>query len=110
MLRQETALPDWLSPASAFVVTSVLASMFGGHLRVLRDKPRDGLEMLAAAHAAQAGALLIVTVALAARRLGRGGVVVGDGRRARSSRGGGSVRGRWMCTAWCFCASPPCGW
>lgn len=65
VLNQETLLPHWLAPASAFVVTSVLAMMFGGHLRVLRDKPRDGLEMLGAAHAAQAGALLIVTVALA---------------------------------------------
>lgn len=65
VLSQETLLPHWLASASAFVTTSMLAMMFGGHLRVLRDRPRNGLEMLGAAHAAQAGALLIVTIALA---------------------------------------------
>ena len=65
VLEQETLLSHWLAPASLFVVTSLLALMFGGHLRVLRDKPRSGLETLAAAHAAQAGALLVATIALA---------------------------------------------
>lgn len=65
VLDLETLLPHWLAPAAVFAATSVLAIVFGGHLRVLRDAPRTDLETLAAAHAAQAGALLIVTVALA---------------------------------------------
>ena len=88
VLNQETLLPHWLAPASAFVVTSMLAMMFGGHLRVLRDKPRNGLEMLGAAHAAQAGALLIVTIALA---LGGWVEVV-----SWLAMGVGAVAGRWI--------------
>jgi len=65
VLEHETSLEHWLAPASLFVVTSMLAVVFGGHLRVLRDRPRTDLETLAAAHAAQAGALLVVAVALA---------------------------------------------
>lgn len=65
VLHAHTALPSWLSPAALFAVTSVLGMIFGGHLRLLRDKPVTGLEILAAAHITQAAALLIVTVALA---------------------------------------------
>lgn len=65
VLDSRLGLPRWLAPAGAFGATSLLALTLGGHLRVLRDKPRTDLEVLAAAHAAQAGALLITTVALA---------------------------------------------
>ena len=65
VLRSRLGLDPWLAPAAALAVTSALATTFGGHLRVLRDQPRTDLETLAAAHAAQAGGLLIATVALA---------------------------------------------
>lgn len=65
MLEHQLGLDAWLAPAAALLVTGALALVFGGHLRVLRDQPRTDLETLAAAHAAQAGGLLVATVALA---------------------------------------------
>lgn len=64
VLKHQLSLDPWLAPAAGLVVTGALALVFGGHLRVLRDKPRTDIEALAAAHAAQAGALLVTTVAL----------------------------------------------
>ncbi|MBK7404212.1 MAG: DUF2339 domain-containing protein [Phycisphaerales bacterium] len=64
-LKSQLHLPQWLAPAGAFAVTGALALVLGGHLRVLRDRPRTPIEILAASYAAQAGALLVVTVALA---------------------------------------------
>jgi len=65
ILKHHLGLEPWLAPAAGLAVTGVLALVYGGHLRVLRDMPRTDLEALAAAHAAQAGALLATTVALA---------------------------------------------
>ncbi len=65
ILKHHLGLEPWLAPAAGLAATGVLALVFGGHLRVLRDKPRTDLEALAAAHAAQAGALLVTTIALA---------------------------------------------
>ena len=55
---------EWLSPAAGFAVMSMMALALGGHLRVLRDRPRNDVERLAAVFAVQAGALLIAAVAM----------------------------------------------
>lgn len=41
VLQSRLGLDPWLAPAAALAVTSALATTFGGHLRVLRDQPRD---------------------------------------------------------------------
>jgi len=64
ILEHNLGLASWLAPAAGLAITGSLAVVFGGHLRVLRDTPRTDIESLAAAHAAQAGALLVTTVAL----------------------------------------------
>ncbi|MFG0257251.1 MAG: DUF2339 domain-containing protein [Phycisphaerales bacterium JB043] len=56
---------DWLAPGALFVATWTLALPLGGHLRVLRDRPSTDAERLASALITQAGALLVVTIALA---------------------------------------------
>ena len=98
VLEHRTQWEHWLAPAAAFAATSAIAITFGGHLRVLRDKPRTDLETLAAAHAAQAGALLITTIALALGgwvevsawlAMGVGAVVAGRWTGARSLEGYG---------------------
>lgn len=65
VLRHGTQLSDWLAPAFAAAVTTVVASMLVGHLRLLRDWPRTDAERLGAGLAVQGGSLLIVAVALA---------------------------------------------
>lgn len=56
---------DWAAPGAGFVVTALLAIPLMGHLRALRDKPETDLERIGVLFAAQSGALLIATIALA---------------------------------------------
>lgn len=100
VLDVRTSAADWLAPASAFVASAAIALLFGGNLRVLRDRPRTDLEMLAAVHAATSGALLITTIALAMGgwievtawlAMGLGAVVAGRWIDARSLEGYGAV-------------------
>jgi uncharacterized membrane protein len=65
ILRHGTQMEDWLAPAFAAAVTITIATMLAGHIRVLRDWPTTDLERLGAALGMQAGALVIVAVALA---------------------------------------------
>jgi uncharacterized membrane protein len=65
VLEEFTSVPSWLAPGAGFSATALLALTFGGHLRVLRDRPATGIDRLAAGLACQAGGLLIATVALA---------------------------------------------
>ena len=57
---------DWMGPGAGLVAAAALALVLGGHLRILRDLPENDTERLAAVYWAQAGALLIATIALAA--------------------------------------------
>lgn len=56
---------DWLAPATGFAVTAPLALIQAGSLRVLRDQPRNDVERLGAGFAASAGALAVLTIAMA---------------------------------------------
>ena len=56
---------DWLAPATGFAVTAPLALIQVGSLRVLRDQPRNNIERLGAGFAASAGALAVLTIAMA---------------------------------------------
>jgi Predicted membrane protein (DUF2339) len=58
-------LADWMPPAALGAAAATLALMLAGSLRIVRDVPRTDLERLGAGLMAQAGALLITTVALA---------------------------------------------
>jgi len=56
---------DWMVPAGLGVASLLIAQVFSGSLRSLRDTPHNDLERVAIAHITQAGALLLLTVALA---------------------------------------------
>jgi len=65
VLRQWGSVPDWLAPAAAMGAAVALGLILASHLRFLVDVPRTDRERLGAAMLAQAGALLIATIALA---------------------------------------------
>lgn len=65
VLRQWGTVPDWLAPAAGMGAAVALGLILASHLRFLVDIPRTDRERLGAAMLAQAGALLIATVALA---------------------------------------------
>ncbi|MFI4897903.1 MAG: DUF2339 domain-containing protein [Phycisphaerales bacterium JB059] len=54
----------WLAPGGALVMTLLASMILSGHLRVLRDTPANDEERLGAVLLAQAGALLIATIAM----------------------------------------------
>lgn len=57
--------PDlWLAPGVAMVIAILSSTILSGHLRVLRDVPENDEERLGAVLLAQAGALLIATIAM----------------------------------------------
>ncbi|MEZ6242219.1 MAG: DUF2339 domain-containing protein [Phycisphaerales bacterium] len=61
----EQGTPElWLAPGGAMILTSVLAMIMAGHLRVLTDVPRTDEERLGACLMAQSGALLIAAIAM----------------------------------------------
>ncbi len=57
-------LEEWHIAAGGFVGTLGLALVLAGHMRIFRDRPENDRERLGVALWAQAGALLITTVAL----------------------------------------------
>jgi len=56
---------DWILPASMLAAMLLLTQAHSGVMRSLRDKPKNHLERLAIGYITQAGAFLIITVALA---------------------------------------------
>ncbi len=54
----------WMAPGGAMVIAIISSMILSGHLRVLRDVPDNDEERLGAALLAQAGALLIATIAM----------------------------------------------
>jgi uncharacterized membrane protein len=62
--RVSTGLAEWHVTCAGTVGTAVLALLLAGHLRVFRDPPETDSERLGIALWAQAGALLIATVAI----------------------------------------------
>lgn len=59
------ALPDWSVTAALLLACGAIALVLAGNLRALIDVPRTDAERLGAALMAQAGALVVATVALA---------------------------------------------
>jgi hypothetical protein len=70
VLREWGTVPDWLAPAAGLGGATALGLMLASHLRFMIDVPRTDRERLGAAMIAQAGALLIATIALATSGVG----------------------------------------
>jgi len=64
VVRQWAVFPDWLVPGAIGAASLWLSFFLAGNLRVLRDVPRTDAQRLGACLAAQAGALLVATVAI----------------------------------------------
>ncbi len=62
--RVHVGIEEWHIAAGGFVGTLGLALVLAGHMRIFRDQPENDRERLGVALWAQAGALLITTVAL----------------------------------------------
>lgn len=62
--RVHVGLEEWHIAAGGFAGTLGLALVLAGHMRIFRDRPENDRERLGVALWAQAGALLITTVAL----------------------------------------------